>query len=90
MLSFKSLATVATLAFGALSVLAAPTLQARGVDVAADASLHLVRDTQVAGVAQIIQTTITTLTPMVEQFKFITASNCTADTLTPMVTSVKT
>ena len=65
MFSFKALATVATLAFGALSALGAPVVDAHAAGAGAVA-VHA-RDVEVISVAKIITTTTVQITPYVEE-----------------------
>ena len=65
MLSFKSIAVFATLAFGALSALGAPVVDAHAAGAGAVA-VHA-RDVEVISVAKIITTTTVQITPYVEE-----------------------
>jgi hypothetical protein len=62
MFSFKTFATVATVAFGTLSALAAPI-----VDVHAATALKVRNTTQLPSIAQIIVTVTTEVAPFVEE-----------------------
>ncbi|PSS37004.1 hypothetical protein EW026_g1106 [Hermanssonia centrifuga] len=77
MLSFKSIAVVVTLAFGAITSFAAPV----------ESSL-VRKDANVTGVAKIISDVTVAVTPLTVQLQQITADNCTADTLTPVINDI--
>ncbi|KIP05742.1 hypothetical protein PHLGIDRAFT_36293 [Phlebiopsis gigantea 11061_1 CR5-6] len=83
MFSFKTLATAAAVAFGALSVFAAPVaetaLVSRQVEVGAAAQV---------GVAAIISSTTSALGPAIAELHLITQVNATVDVLTPIVADI--
>ncbi|PSR76222.1 hypothetical protein EW026_g5800 [Hermanssonia centrifuga] len=80
MLSFKSFAVLSALAFGAATtVFAAPLTE--GTNILARCGC--------SSVATIIDDLTVVVTPITQEFHYITASNCTVSALTPLVGQLK-
>ncbi|KAI0338987.1 hypothetical protein BDW22DRAFT_1362327 [Trametopsis cervina] len=84
MLSFKSIAVFATLAFGAVSSLAAPLIDHNNVVTNA----VVARTAEVRGVAAILVDVQAKVTPYVNEFYYIKKENCTAEVIKPIVASI--
>ncbi|KAI0695979.1 hypothetical protein BC835DRAFT_1305788 [Cytidiella melzeri] len=87
MLSFKSLAVFATLAFGAVSSMAAPVFDSN--NVVANAIVERCDCDASSGVAGILVGVKVAVTPYVNEFHYITKDNCTVEAITPIVAGIK-
>ncbi|KAI0753893.1 hypothetical protein BC629DRAFT_1554509 [Irpex lacteus] len=85
---FKSLAVFATLAFGAISSLAAPVLD-NDVIIANVLSDRCDACDAQKGVAGIIADVKLAVTPYVNEFHYIKKENCTAEAIEPLIVGIK-
>ncbi|KAI0087912.1 hypothetical protein BDY19DRAFT_1049190 [Irpex rosettiformis] len=83
MFSFKSIAVFATLAFGAVSSLAAPTIDTNAVVARCDAC-----DAS-KGIAGIFADVKVAVTPYVNELHYIKKDNCTVDAIEPLIIGIK-